>query len=122
MFAKPGRWGDVRGFRLWSRVGKDGRLRVALLVEVFDQLRCYDLARLTPTKFTQLAEHYGVGTRVKVCGGNQRAVELTPEFLAEVQARPAPEEGDTDRRTDGQETRARTRGKPMKSVLTDVKS
>jgi hypothetical protein len=104
MFAKARRWGDVRGYRLWSRI--DGtppdrlRLRVALRVELFAQAHACELSRLSQTHFTALAQTYGVGKPVKVKGGDQRAVELDPDYLADLLDSPAEDDPDA---TDGQE-------------------
>ncbi|HYT92751.1 MAG TPA: hypothetical protein VEL76_28805, partial [Gemmataceae bacterium] len=95
MFAKPGRWGDVRGYRLWARL--DGNpadgvvLRVALRVELFAQAHAADLKRLSQPHFTALAQTYGIGKPVKVKGGDLRAVELDPDYLADLLDSPAEE-------------------------------
>ena len=109
-FAKAKQWGDVRGHRCWSRLQESAtakpQLRVALRVELFHQLHLADLAKFSQEEFRNLCELYGVGIRCKVRGGNTRAVELTPEFIADLEAQPEetqPEETQTtDRRTDGQ--------------------
>ena len=53
-----------------------------------------DLVRMGQRKFGDLAELYDVGTRVKVSGGDVRAVELTSEFLAFLFGQPVTDEED----------------------------
>jgi hypothetical protein len=104
LFAKKGVWADVRRLRIWSRLdGEPARLRVALRAELFGgQVRCAELAKLSPTEFAGLCEAYGVGLRCKVQGGATRAVELCPEFLDEVFAVPITEQdGEQDGQTAG---------------------
>ncbi|HYT95319.1 MAG TPA: hypothetical protein VEL76_41760, partial [Gemmataceae bacterium] len=107
-----GRWGDIRGYRLWSRLergeteGECDRIRVALRVELFAQIPVRELARMSQSQFTSLAHTYGVGKPVHVRGGDLRAVELDPDFLADVLDSPANEEPDAP---DGREpSRPRT--------------
>jgi hypothetical protein len=111
IFAKAGRWGDVRGYRLWSRLdGTPARLRVALRVELFAQAHVAALDRLSQRRFVALCEVYGVGQPCRVQGGDQRAVELTAAFVQDLLAGPVTEEADPlPDREDGQNpTRART--------------
>jgi hypothetical protein len=109
LFAKANRWADVRGYFAWSRsappeaTGGTPRLRVAIRVELFQQLHYAPLAVMSQEDFRRMCELYGVGTQVKVKGGKARAVELTHEFLADLLAAPV---DDQDSRTDGQETHA----------------
>jgi hypothetical protein len=91
IFAKPGKWADIRGYQVWCRrEGPDAPLQVAIRKGLFGQLQGFaDLARLSATKLTQLMERYQVGqggaeNRVK----GARAIVLTDDFLAYVQARP----------------------------------
>jgi hypothetical protein len=94
-FSKDGRWQDIRGHRIWTRkehvdgAPPAGRLAVALSADLFSQLHRADLAKLGPNRFGRLCRLYGVGvdrpnTKVNGC----RAVILTPEFVAELTARP----------------------------------
>jgi hypothetical protein len=92
-FAKPGRWGGVRSYLIWCRADS-GIQRIAFRNGLFGQLHVSELARLSPTRLTQLCELYGVGRGVRISGGAQRAVELTPEFVADLLAEPAAHEGD----------------------------
>jgi len=102
-FATDDGWGDVRGHRIWAMIRLGERLgaaedlrdfrrralRVALRPEVFLQLGIDgELGRMNITKFSQLAELYGVGCARKVQGGATRTVELTREFIAELFAAP----------------------------------
>jgi putative DNA primase/helicase len=100
-FAKRGGWKDVRGHALWSRLAGDPpALCVALHVSLFAQTKCSTgLERMSAKAFTALCELYDVGARCKVSGGDKRAVELAPEFLAELLAVPILED-EADRRTD----------------------
>jgi hypothetical protein len=93
LFAKSGRWADVRGRRLWSRKeGDPPQLRVAFRVELFAQAHVMELARMTPRHFGELCVLYGVGRPVRVQGGDKRAVELADEFVADLLAMPLTEE------------------------------
>jgi hypothetical protein len=95
-----GKWGDVRGYQLWSRLGPDKAVQVAIRKELFGQLQGFaDLARLSSTKFTRLCGMYSVGEGDRVKGG--RSVVLSPAFLARL--REKPDDTLTDR-----DSRART--------------
>jgi putative DNA primase/helicase len=97
-FAKSNgpRWGDVRGYAIWSRTGETG-VQVSIRVEVFEQIHYRGLAGLTHRRFSDLAQMYEVGRPCKVEGGETRAVELLAEFLQELLAAPVSEEpGQTD--------------------------
>jgi hypothetical protein len=88
-FAKKNacKWGDVRGYQIWSRQLPDRPAEVAVRKELFGQLQGFtDLARLSATKFTRLAGMYGVGEPDRVKGG--RSVVLSPGFVAELLQRP----------------------------------
>jgi hypothetical protein len=85
-FAKGYRWmgADVRGLSIWAKKGPTPALpRVALRVEVFGQVHYAKLAGMPYEQFASLCELYDVGTRCKVQGGDTRAVELLPEFVAD---------------------------------------
>jgi hypothetical protein len=90
LFAKPGKWADVRGYLCWCRKAPSGELQLAIRRELFAQLQgSASLAALSATKLTQLMERYQVGeggddNRVK----GARTIVLTDDFLAYVQARP----------------------------------
>jgi putative DNA primase/helicase len=99
MFAKPGRWEGVRGYRIWSRKEVD-RIRIAIRTELFGQLSARVLAGTTQAKLTSLCVLYGLGAGCHVQGGDLRATELTADFLSDLAA------GPEDRRTDGEETHA----------------
>ena len=106
MFAKPARFVEIRGYRLWCR-RDDDRLRVALRVELFGQLPGHgDLAAMGQRRFSELAKIYDVGVGAKTGGGDVRVVELLPEFLDAMFTGPAPD--GQDGRTDaGSHARAR---------------
>jgi primase-polymerase (primpol)-like protein len=91
------KWGSVRGMSIWSRL-KDGRIQVALRVELFQELRCCpDLAKLTYDKFADLCVLYAVGERCRVKGGLARAILLNDEFHERMVA--SPEDEPPDRQT-----------------------
>ncbi len=99
-WAKPGRWESVRSYMLWTRreptAGFAHVLKIALRVELFNQIGRADLAKLTQNKFDRLAAQYGVGEpreNAKVNG--TRCTILTTEFVEGLLARP----GDLDERT-----------------------
>lgn len=80
----PG-WQSVRSYLLWTR--KDGdALRVALRHGLFAQLVGFkDLEQMGKQKFAELARLYGVGAAGKDLRIKRgRAVELAPEFIAEL--------------------------------------
>jgi hypothetical protein len=80
-FAKPGPWQSIRGYKVWIKQDEHGGVCVAIRVELFPQLYRRDFAGMTPYKFAQLAEHYGVGRSGRVCG--KRVVILAEKFLDE---------------------------------------
>src|SRR5262249_30220978 len=99
MFGRNATWGsgDVRGLQIWGRtVG--GRLEVAFRAELFGQIHARDLAHLSHPQLSPLCVLYGVGTPVKVRGGDQRAIKLDEAFLADLldSGRPAEADGPTD--------------------------
>ncbi len=87
MFATRPAWGDVRGHRLWAR-RDEGKVRVALRVELFKQIHCAELAGMSQRHFTELCKLYDVGAPCHVRGGSLRAIELSQEFLADQLAEP----------------------------------
>jgi hypothetical protein len=113
-FAKKNgaRWGDVRGYQIWSRLGAGKTPQVAIRKELFGQLQgLADLARLSATKFTRLCGMYGVGDGDRVKGG--RSVVLSPGFLSQLQERPH------DTLTD-EKPSSRRRGRKCQSVRIDA--
>jgi hypothetical protein len=96
MFGKGPRWADVRGRDVWACT-TNGRLRVAVRVELFSQVGVSGfLCGLTPRKFSELCMLYDCGKPIKVIGGDKRAVELDPDFLADLMASPEDPDGRTD--------------------------
>lgn len=96
-FAKPGRWQRVRSYLLWCRRGEDGFVRLALRVELFDQVRRAGLAALTHEAFAELARHYRVGTADECRpGGKTRCLVLDPDFVREVLEAPGQDDAMTD--------------------------
>jgi hypothetical protein len=86
-FAKPGNWQNIRSFQLWTRRTEDGRLQVALRKDLFSQVAgCAELGRLSQNRFARLCERYRVGDSIRA--GGDRAVALTPEFIAGLLAQP----------------------------------
>lgn len=93
LWAKPGRWQQVRSYQLWIRrephPGGGERLAIALRVEVFRQAGQSDLSKLTQNKFGRLAALYGVAVdkpNTKVNG--YRASILTQQFIDDLLYRP----------------------------------
>jgi hypothetical protein len=108
MFAKQNAWGDIRGRLCWCMLGTDGGLRVAFRLGLFGQVGNSTLAPMTPKRFIPLAQRYGViaaeGPKLRLANGKQaRAIELSPDFISELLARPEMEQPAKDTRTDGQE-------------------
>lgn len=99
-WAKPGRWESIRTLSLWTKLD-EGRLCVAMHHRLFSQIRRGHLAPWSHRRFTQLCEVYGVGIQGKI--GNSRAVELHPDFLADLLA--GPEDGREDGKADGHDYR-----------------
>jgi hypothetical protein len=94
LWAKAGRWQQIRSYLLWTCREADGRLRVALRPDLFRQVGIGTSSELR--SFAKLAELYGVGTSLEGCRpGGQRAVELATEFLAEALDRPGQTESET---------------------------
>jgi hypothetical protein len=62
----------------------DGRLAIAFRIEFFGQYPC-PLTRYGQRRFAELARLYGVA-KANECrpGGSSRAIELTPEFIADL--------------------------------------
>jgi hypothetical protein len=90
-YARSERWARVRSHRAWGALAPgDGlaatRLRVAIRAEVLTQIGAADLAHLGQRRLAQLCELYGVGQRVRVSHGGTHAVELDPEWVAELLA------------------------------------
>jgi hypothetical protein len=107
LFAKS-RWADIRGYQVWCRHDEDTGLEVAIRKELFGQVQgCADLARMSATKFTRLAEAYqvGAGGRNGQRIGGARVVLLAPEFLAYLLEHPAADATSDD--TGQTHTRAR---------------
>jgi hypothetical protein len=87
LFAKAGRWERVRSYQLWCRLEIDGdrrRLCLCLRVELFRQLGGGKLAYMTQRQFADLARLYGVGAADECRPGGRCAVELAPEFVADL--------------------------------------
>lgn len=120
LFAKPGRWKSVRGYRLWCRRGEDGRLRIAFRADLFSQIPGgSDLASIGHRKLASLAELYDVGQRCKVQGGEARAIELANNFVDDLFAEPLGPGTDEPGQTD---TAPRARVREEKCVLTGGQS
>jgi hypothetical protein len=102
LLAAPGKWESIRSYLIWCR-RVDGQLRVAVRPEVFRQV-CADLGS-TQRRFAKLAECYGLGTGQECRAGGARAVELTPEFVAELLDAPQLTEG-----SEFPDSASRTRG------------
>jgi hypothetical protein len=107
-FAREGPWKSVRDHAVWCRVapGPDGngRLQVALRVELFAQINYRPLADMGQNAFTRLSENYLVGTADRATG--KRAVRLTDEFLSsllpDLNQNPEPTETQAEQEDSGQ--------------------
>jgi hypothetical protein len=85
LFAKPGKWEQIRSLQLWCRKDQEDKLQIALRLELFSSGQAHhrDLAGLKQYGFGQLCERYGVG----VVNGDQgridgkRVVVLTRSFI-----------------------------------------
>jgi hypothetical protein len=97
-FALKPTWQSVRGYRIWSKKTRDGQLHVAFRAELLGQLHCPGWGTIDQDRLSHLCRLYAVGTPCRVQGGNARAIELTPEFLADLLDRPL-DEPETDART-----------------------
>jgi hypothetical protein len=97
-FAKGPRWESVRGFRIWSKKTRDGQIHVAFRAELIGQLHCPGWGTVDQDRLSHLCRLYAVGMPCKVAGGTARAIELTPEFLADLLDSPV-NEPETDTRT-----------------------
>ena len=86
LFAKPGAWKSVRSLALWCRLDENGQLQVAMHHRLFGQIRRGNLAPETHRRFVELCERYEVGVAGRT--SRSRFVELTPEFLADLNATP----------------------------------
>jgi hypothetical protein len=118
-FAVTPNWAEVRPYTdlLWTRKGADGRPQVALRKDLFAQVpRCADLARLSQKAFSTQCQNYGVGVATKA--GGYRVVALTPEFIAELLARPVDE--CVDECVDESTLHTRARGMPNLSTETST--
>jgi hypothetical protein len=91
LWAKPGAWAPVRAALLWCRLDKGRRLRIALRSELFGQYGPPELADMPHKQFAKLAELYTVGLGGDSARpGGKRAVDLNPDFIAELQEGPGP--------------------------------
>jgi hypothetical protein len=89
--AKEGDWASVRSWRVWCRLApgegtRMARLRVAFHVELITQVKARDLAALKQRELASLCELYDLGRRVRVGHGGRWAVELSPDYVADLLA------------------------------------
>src|SRR5262249_8296672 len=84
---------------------------VAFRADLIAQMHAPGWGTVIHDKLSRLCTLYGLGTPTKVCGGDLRAIELTPDFLADLLDRPTDDEADA--RTPNSYTRE---GKPRPSV------
>jgi hypothetical protein len=98
-WAVPGIWGRIRSYWLWSRLEgseplpadhvlaapeRRRRLRVALRIELAGQLGVRPLCDWRAAHLTEMVEHYGLGHAIRLGGRRRRAIELTPDYLADL--------------------------------------
>jgi hypothetical protein len=89
LLAKPGRWSDVRTYRIWCRID-DGRLRVAFRRELWTQIpHAADLAAIDQRRLADLCRVYELGNAIRVRGGKERAIELSQDLIADLLDGPA---------------------------------
>lgn len=98
--AQPGRWLDLRSYRVWCRrqVLEDGeaRLCIAIRHELFAQVGAdRRLRELGPTAFKTLAAKYGVGQPDRPCG--ERAIVLSEDLIFDLITDPDEENVDGKR-------------------------
>lgn len=102
-WAVPGQWGRMRSYWIWSRQEGDEqlssdrsiaveerrrRLRIALRVNLADQLGVRPLAEWRERKLSDLCEHYGIGKAVRLGKGRTHTVELARDFLDDLLSEP----------------------------------
>jgi len=87
-FATGQRWGQVRGFQVWS-CKRGGRILVAFRAALITQLHCRGWDNVDHRGLSRMCAMYDVGEPVKVKGGKERAIQLTPEFLEDLLDAPA---------------------------------
>jgi hypothetical protein len=90
-FAKTERWADVRSLCVWSCLGPEREVRVAIRAELFSQVHAPELSKITPRRLAELCNLYGLGSGCKVEGGDRRAVELDRDFVRELLRRGCPD-------------------------------
>jgi len=86
LWAKPGKWEQVRSALLWCRKDTGGQLCLALRVELFGQYGPRELTSLSQRAFGRLAELYGVGEAQRAAG--ERVVELSQAFVETLRTGP----------------------------------
>jgi hypothetical protein len=84
LWAKPGNWSRPRSLQVWLRRDADRRLAIAFRIEFFGQIPGCPLTRYGQRRFADLARQYGVAKGGECRPGGGRALELTPEFIAEL--------------------------------------
>jgi hypothetical protein len=90
LFAKKGNWKSIRGLCLWTRRDEADRLRIAMHVTLFGQIKLAN--DYGQRRFGSLCETYEVGMPLVGRAGGSRAVELAPGFIAELLAEPTVDE------------------------------
>jgi hypothetical protein len=91
--AKPGQWESIRSYRVWCRrtaEGEGDKLAVAIRAELAGQVGDAALKDMPHRQLATLAVKYGVAVAGECRPGGNRAIELTPEFIAALLAKPAP--------------------------------
>jgi hypothetical protein len=99
LFARPGRWAQVRSYFVWCRLEGDGSdrhesMRVAIRADLLGQLGMRDLAEMGQDRLADLAERYGVGRRCRAGRGGKHAIALEPAWVCDLLDSPQDGEGD----------------------------
>jgi hypothetical protein len=93
LWAKAGRWQGVRSLCLWTRREEGKGLSVAVNARLFGQIGYRELTGMPQERFADLSERYEVGKRLPrgQKAGGFRAIELLPNFIAELLSQPGDE-------------------------------
>jgi putative DNA primase/helicase len=87
LWAKTGPWRRIRSYQLWCRRDEVGHLALCVRAEFFGQLPGCSLAGLGK-RFAILARQYGLALPERARPQGCEAVELAPDYVAELLAEP----------------------------------
>jgi hypothetical protein len=94
LFAKHGPWQSIRSLELWCRLDNQGHLQVAMHQRLFGQIHRGHGAPSTHRRFVDLCQLYGVGVAGRT--SRSRFVELSSEFIADLNGSPCDGRCDND--------------------------